>query len=417
MKKLIFTFMTIMLSMIVSVDGYSAPSDQMPAIRNGELQDTTARPVITFNRITDLGNSGVEIIVTGEGILTITLSVSHNGSLVDIYSQPYVTESPFSIFIPDDFNSITIIDVTAVAQKDGCLPSETVTSQYIMEGYRMAPVPEVYQEVFSHEVVVHAVAHGGFTVTVIVDDMYYHTAQDEVILAFPREDEDRNIMLMAYSEAPGFIRSNPGGGEITIPGRGLPYDFESGGIYYRIIGYNEVAVSYHPEGSYYAGDLVIPETVTWDGTTYDVTQIYFMACMFCTELNSVTIPSTVTHIGEDAFFGCYNLKQIKLASITPPTTNNSFDGSLYNQTTLFVPQEALEAYRAHEEWGQFLRTVPFIGAGPGDINGDGSIAINDVSVFIDNLLGSDELPACFDVNGDGDVSIADVSALIDLLLQ
>jgi len=40
-----------------------------------------------------------------------------------------------------------------------------------------------------------------------------------------------------------------------------------------------------------------------------------------------------------------------------------------------------------------------------------------VSVFIDNLLGSDELPACFDVNGDGDVSIADVSALIDLLLQ
>ena len=84
--------------------------------------------------------------------------------------------------------------------------------------------------------------------------------------------------------------------------------------------------------------------------------------------------------------------------------------------TIFVPNESLEAYRAHREWGKFTHIVPFIGAGPGDIDGDGSIAISDVSGIIDMLLEGGALPAYCDVNGDGLVSIADVSALIDILL-
>ena len=60
--------------------------------------------------------------------------------------------------------------------------------------------------------------------------------------------------------------------------------------------------------------------------------------------------------------------------------------------------ESLEAYRAHEEWGKFSHIVPFIGAGPGDVNGDGKIAISDVTNLINLLLSSDELPAYADVN-------------------
>ena len=84
--------------------------------------------------------------------------------------------------------------------------------------------------------------------------------------------------------------------------------------------------------------------------------------------------------------------------------------------TLYVPDESVEAYRSHEGWGKFLNISAFVGAGPGDINGDGSIAISDVTNLIDQLLGGDELPAYADVNGDGVVTIKDVTDLIDMLL-
>jgi hypothetical protein len=54
---------------------------------------------------------------------------------------------------------------------------------------------------------------------------------------------------------------------------------------------------------------------------------------------------------------------------------------------------------------------------PGDVNGDGSVTIADVSALIDLLLGSGTPSAGADVNVDGSVTIADVSALIDLLLN
>ena len=94
-----------------------------------------------------------------------------------------------------------------------------------------------------------------------------------------------------------------------------------------------------------------------------------------------------------------------------------YDVSVYDQATLYVPYESLESYQAHAEWGKFSRIVPFIGAGPGDVNGDGSIAINDVTNLIDLLLSGEELPAWVDVNGDGNVTIADVTVLIDMLLS
>ena len=85
--------------------------------------------------------------------------------------------------------------------------------------------------------------------------------------------------------------------------------------------------------------------------------------------------------------------------------------------TLFVPNESLEDYKAHEEWGKFTHIVPFIGAGPGDINGDGNIAISDATELVDMLLNGDELPAWGDVNGDGNVTVLDVTDMIDLLMN
>ncbi len=54
----------------------------------------------------------------------------------------------------------------------------------------------------------------------------------------------------------------------------------------------------------------------------------------------------------------------------------------------------------------------------GDVNGDGSVTIADVTALIDSLLSGVEVPLdAADVNGDGQVTIADVTALIDRLLS
>ena len=54
---------------------------------------------------------------------------------------------------------------------------------------------------------------------------------------------------------------------------------------------------------------------------------------------------------------------------------------------------------------------------PGDVNGDGSVNISDVTTLIDMLLGSGSTSPAADVNGDGSVNISDVTTLIDMLLS
>ena len=53
----------------------------------------------------------------------------------------------------------------------------------------------------------------------------------------------------------------------------------------------------------------------------------------------------------------------------------------------------------------------------GDVNGDGSVTIKDVTVLIDLLLSDGTMTEGADVNGDGDVTIKDVTMLIDMLLE
>ena len=137
-------------------------------------------------------------------------------------------------------------------------------------------------------------------------------------------------------------------------------------------------------------------------------------------LKHIALPASVETIGDHAFYFNRYLVDITCKSIMPPTASNllSTDDyfSNYKTVKLFVPNESIEAYRTHEEWGKFTYIVPFIGAGPGDVDGDGNISIKDATCLIDVLLSGGELPAYYDVDGNGTVSIKDVTVLIDMLL-
>ena len=81
---------------------------------------------------------------------------------------------------------------------------------------------------------------------------------------------------------------------------------EINGIYYKLDskkGTAEVVADLHK----YTGNVVIPETFTFEGKVYRVTSIGASAFKDCTELSSVTFPASVKTIGNEAFRNCTSL--------------------------------------------------------------------------------------------------------------
>ena len=118
----------------------------------------------------------------------------------------------------------------------------------------------------------------------------------------------------------------------------MAYDFshtyQGKTLYYNITSENTVAVTYYSEtaasNNHVSGDVVIPSSVEYNGTTYSVTSIGYDAFKYCSSLTSVTIPNSVTSIGGSAFSGCSGLTSINVASGN--THYSSIDGVLYNYT-------------------------------------------------------------------------------------
>ena len=108
---------------------------------------------------------------------------------------------------------------------------------------------------------------------------------------------------------------------LLLPVAAAAYDFEVDGIYYNING-NEATVTFRGLHSYsfyneYSGSVVIPATVTHNGTTYPVTSIGEFAFSECSELTSIDLPNSITEIGQVAFGDCPGLTSIVIESGNP----------------------------------------------------------------------------------------------------
>ena len=113
----------------------------------------------------------------------------------------------------------------------------------------------------------------------------------------------------------------------------MAYDFsythQGKTLYYNITSENTVAVTYYSyisdSNNYVNGDVVIPSTVEYNGTTYSVASIDSWAFDYCYSLTTVTIPNSVTAIVDCAFVNCSGL-----TSITIPESVTSIGGFAFS---------------------------------------------------------------------------------------
>ena len=148
------------------------------------------------------------------------------------------------------------------------------------------------------------------------------------------------------------------------------YDFAKDGIYYVINGTNAYVTYKDTNYNSYSGTVIIPSTVTNNGTTYNVVQINPYAFKDCANLKRVVLPPTITYLMNYAFqnctgltnitlpadlIGCYNyvfggctnLKSIICLSPTAYNwNNNNFPSSVLSGATLIVPQGTKAAYQS-----------------------------------------------------------------------
>ena len=114
------------------------------------------------------------------------------------------------------------------------------------------------------------------------------------------------------------------------------HDFEVDGIYYNFLNGNAVEVTYPNDdrwGTYgapidypgYSGDVVIPDSVIYNGKTYQVTSIGNSA-FYDSSLTSVTIGNNVTSIGQEAFRKCSALTSVIIGKSVTSIGENAFEG-------------------------------------------------------------------------------------------
>ena len=108
----------------------------------------------------------------------------------------------------------------------------------------------------------------------------------------------------------------------------LAYDCKVAGIYYNLNPTDKTASVTGNDNNSYSGDVVIPENIAYDGTTYSVTSIGYYAFSDCSGLTSVTFNAEkCTYMGSDSypvFNNCINLTTLNIGNKVTTIPNYAF---------------------------------------------------------------------------------------------
>jgi hypothetical protein len=120
------------------------------------------------------------------------------------------------------------------------------------------------------------------------------------------------------------------------------YDFEVDGFYYNL-NTSDMTVAVTSGDEKYAGDVVVPSSVTYKTKTLKVTAIDG-AFSGCTSLTSITIPNSVTTIEGGAFWGCTSLSSIIIPNSVTTIGRGAF-GDCTSLSSVTIPNSVKEIGR------------------------------------------------------------------------
>ncbi|MBQ3623065.1 MAG: leucine-rich repeat domain-containing protein [Bacteroidaceae bacterium] len=109
------------------------------------------------------------------------------------------------------------------------------------------------------------------------------------------------------------------------------------GITYEFITKAKLATVVKSASGSYTGNIVIPETVKYDGVAYSVTTIGVGAFSGCTGLTSITIPNSVTTIGSGAFSCCSGLTSVTIPNGITTIETGTFE-YCHGLTSITLPE-------------------------------------------------------------------------------
>ena len=105
-------------------------------------------------------------------------------------------------------------------------------------------------------------------------------------------------------------------------------------------------------------EVNIPSELNYEGQKYTVTGIGSYVFHSNAALTSITIPGSITYIGEAAFYDCSNLREVCCqADDVPGTGSWVFDNTPIASATLHVPAGSIEKYKTTSPWSGFGNIV------------------------------------------------------------
>jgi hypothetical protein len=83
-----------------------------------------------------------------------------------------------------------------------------------------------------------------------------------------------------------------------------------------------------------------------------LTKVGIMAFFWCDLLNNIVLPASLTNMGFGVFNGCSALTNMVSLNPEPPVVDSVFSSGS-GLSRIYVPKEAVDAYRASQAWGNF----------------------------------------------------------------